>query len=76
MMLVMLMVNFSTQQENTGEESVCSGSCQRMDRTGRCRTLFNCVVTEPSIFHQPCRRHCYSLVRGRCRLKFSCLLGR
>ncbi|KAK3893445.1 hypothetical protein Pcinc_002745 [Petrolisthes cinctipes] len=75
MMLVMVMVSFSTQQENTGE-GACSGSCQRMDRTGRCRTLFNCVVTEPSIFHQPCRRHCYSLVRGRCRLKFSCLLGR
>ncbi|KAG0729257.1 hypothetical protein GWK47_030718 [Chionoecetes opilio] len=61
----------------------CGGSCKRLDGYGNCRTVYNCQSNQvtggtalTSIFGPtPCRRNCYRYVRGRCRLKFSCLLG-
>ncbi|KAK8388410.1 hypothetical protein O3P69_020412 [Scylla paramamosain] len=67
------------QTRTTGS---CNGACQRLDGNGLCRTIYNCRSNTDggealgSIFGStPCRRRCYAFVRGRCRLKFSCLLG-
>ncbi|MPD05616.1 hypothetical protein E2C01_101368 [Portunus trituberculatus] len=66
------------QTRTTGR---CNGACQRLDGNGFCRTVYNCRSDTGgealgSIFAPtPCRQRCYAFVRGRCRLKFSCLLG-
>ncbi|XP_069941362.1 uncharacterized protein [Cherax quadricarinatus] len=79
MVLVLMVLSATLVQPLVSAE--CSGECQRRDSAGRCRTVFSCKtkvqapVTSSSIFNVPCRRQCYRLVHGKCRLKFSCLLG-